>query len=76
MVASGLRPELLDRRQQPLVDRQPVQRRQFPGQLMNLDRQQLVQQRLPLPTRQPQHPPSQGPTGRLDSPSHQGQQAY
>ena len=58
MAASGLRPDLLDRRQQPPVDQQPVQRRQVPGQLMNLDRQQLVQQRLHLPTRQPQHPPS------------------
>ena len=38
--------------------------------------QQLVHQRLHLPTRQPQHPPSQDPTRRLDSPSDQGQQAH
>jgi hypothetical protein len=44
-------PGLLDRRQQPRIGQQPIQHRQALWQLADLHRQQLVQQRLDLPTR-------------------------
>jgi hypothetical protein len=53
----GLRPGLLDRCQQPRIGQQPVQHSQLRRQLTDLDRQQLVEQQLHLPTRQPQHHP-------------------
>jgi hypothetical protein len=56
MPTGGLLAGLLDRRQQPRIGQQPVQRRQIRWQLADLDRQQPIEQRLHLPARQPQHP--------------------
>ena len=56
MIAGGLLPGLLDRRQQPRIGEQPVQHGELGWQLADLHRQQLVEQRLDLVTRQPQHP--------------------
>jgi hypothetical protein len=56
MPTGGLLPGLLDRGQQPRVGQQPIQHRQLGWQLADFHRQQLIEQRLDLLTRQPQHP--------------------
>jgi hypothetical protein len=61
-------PGVLDRCQQPRVGQQPIQPRQLRRQLGELHRQQLIDQRLDLVTRQPQHP--HPPTAQSDGPNH------
>ena len=62
MIAGGLLPGLPNRCQQPRVGQQPVQCRQLRRQLADFHRQKLVEQRLDLVTRQPQHPCLPPPT--------------